>query len=94
MTLQDNGGDDLVVNADGTFTFPAPVPSGGTYAVTIKTQPSGPTQTCTLAGGERIDRRVAGHQRQRQLLDERLHDRRNRDGPDRQRTGHPEQRRR
>ena len=50
LTLQDNAGDDLVVNGDGTFTFPTPVPSGGTYAVTIKTQPSGPTQTCTLAG--------------------------------------------
>ncbi len=50
LTLQDNGGDDLVVNADGSFTFPTAVPSGGTYAVTIKTQPSGPTQTCTLAG--------------------------------------------
>ncbi len=48
--LQDNGGDDLVVNADGTFTFPTKVPSGGTYAVTIKTQPSGPTQTCSLGG--------------------------------------------
>ncbi len=50
LTLQNNGGDDLVVNADGTFTFPTAVPSGGAYAVTIKTQPSGPTQTCTLAG--------------------------------------------
>ncbi|HVV49258.1 MAG TPA: hypothetical protein VHO06_06350, partial [Polyangia bacterium] len=50
LTLQDNSGDDLVVNANGAFTFPTQVPSGGTYAVTIKTQPSGPTQTCTLAG--------------------------------------------
>ncbi len=50
LTLQDNGGDDVVVDANGTFTFPTSVPSGGAYAVTIKTQPSGPTQTCTLAG--------------------------------------------
>jgi large repetitive protein len=50
LTLQDNGGDDLVVNANGTFTFPTKVASGGTYAVTIKTQPSGPTQTCSLGG--------------------------------------------
>lgn len=50
LTLQDNGGDDLVVTGDGTFTFPSAVASGGAYAVTIKTQPSGPTQTCTLAG--------------------------------------------
>jgi hypothetical protein len=50
LTLQDNGGDDLVVSANGTFTFPASVPSGGNYLVTIKTQPSSPTQTCMLAG--------------------------------------------
>jgi large repetitive protein len=50
LTLQDEGGDDLVVNANGSFTFATPVPSGGNYLVTIKTQPSGPTQTCALAG--------------------------------------------
>ena len=50
LTLQDNNGDDLLVNADGVFTFATPVLSGGSYQVTIKTQPSGPTQTCTLGG--------------------------------------------
>jgi hypothetical protein len=50
LTLQDNGGDDLIVSGNGSFTFPTPVASGQTYAVTIKNQPSGPTQTCTLAG--------------------------------------------
>jgi large repetitive protein len=50
LTLEDNGGDDLVVSANGTFTFPTPVPSGGNYLISIKAQPSGPTQTCVLAG--------------------------------------------
>jgi hypothetical protein len=50
LTLEDNSGDDLLVSADGTFTFATQVPSGGNYQVTIKTQPSAPTQTCTLGG--------------------------------------------
>jgi len=54
LTLQDNGGDDLPVSASGTFTFPTSVPSGGSYLVSIKTQPSGPTQTCTLAGASGV----------------------------------------
>jgi large repetitive protein len=50
LTLQDNGGDDLLVNANGTFTFVTPVASGSGYLVTIKTQPTNPTQTCSLGG--------------------------------------------
>ena len=50
LTLQDNGGDDLVVNASGSFTFPTKVASGATYTVTVKTQPTSPTQTCSLGG--------------------------------------------
>jgi 6-phosphogluconolactonase (cycloisomerase 2 family) len=49
LVLQDNGGDDLPVTADGAFTFATKVNSGGAYAVTVKTQPSG--QTCTVANG-------------------------------------------
>jgi len=51
MVLQDNGGDDLTVNADGSFQFATPVASGQPYAVTLKTQPSAPSQTCTVTGG-------------------------------------------
>jgi hypothetical protein len=50
LVLQDNGGDDLLVNANGTFTFGTPVASGSPYLVTIKTQPTSPTQTCSLGG--------------------------------------------
>jgi 6-phosphogluconolactonase (cycloisomerase 2 family) len=49
LVLQDNGGDDLAVTANGAFTFATKVNSGGAYAVTVKTQPSG--QTCTVANG-------------------------------------------
>ena len=48
LVLQDNGGDDLAIAADGTFTFATSVLSGNAYAVTIKTQPTNPSQTCTL----------------------------------------------
>jgi hypothetical protein len=51
LVLQDNGGDDLPVSSDGSFQFPTPVASGATFAVTVLTQPSLPTQTCTVVGG-------------------------------------------
>lgn len=51
LVLQDNGGDDLAVAADGAFTFATPVARGGTYAVTVLSQPVQPAQTCTVAGG-------------------------------------------
>jgi len=51
LVLQDNGGDDLPIAADGTFTFATPVASGAAYAVTVRTAPSGPTQVCTVSNG-------------------------------------------
>jgi len=51
ITLLDNGGDNLLVKANGSFTFPTLVPAGGAYKVTIGTQPSGPNQTCTVSNG-------------------------------------------
>ena len=49
LVLQNNGGDNLTVNSNGAFTFATKVNSGGAYAVTVATQPSG--QTCTVATG-------------------------------------------
>ena len=49
VVLQDNGGDDLSVSANGSFTFGTPVASGAGYSVTVKTNPAG--QTCTVSGG-------------------------------------------
>ena len=49
LVLQDNGGDNLSVTANGSFTFPTQLASGSAYSVTALTQPSG--QTCTVNGG-------------------------------------------
>jgi 6-phosphogluconolactonase len=49
LVLQNNGGDNLAVSATGSFTFATSVSAGGSYAVTVMTQPSG--QTCTVANG-------------------------------------------
>lgn len=48
LTLQDDAGDDLVVNADGHFTFVTPIATGAVYAVTVKAQPTNPPQTCSV----------------------------------------------
>lgn len=50
LVLQNNDGGDLPVIKDGNFTFTEPVASGANFKVTIKTQPSGPTQTCSVSG--------------------------------------------
>jgi Putative esterase len=49
VVLQDNGGDNLSVAANGSFTFPTKLASGAGYAVTVKTQPTG--QACAVSGG-------------------------------------------
>jgi hypothetical protein len=46
LMLQDNGGDNLTIAADGTFVFPTALTTGSSYLVTIATPPL--TQTCTL----------------------------------------------
>jgi 6-phosphogluconolactonase len=48
LVLQVNAGHDLAVSADGTFTFAAGIEPGAGYAVTVKTQPTGPAQTCSI----------------------------------------------
>ncbi len=45
VTLQNNSGDNLTVSSNTSFSFSTKVASGGTYLVTVKTQPTG--QTCT-----------------------------------------------
>jgi len=55
--LQDNAGtasaDTLNVSGTGNvnFTFSTPLLAGNAYAVTIKTQPTNPSQTCTVTNG-------------------------------------------
>jgi hypothetical protein len=50
LILQNNGGDSLTITGNGSFTFKTAV-TNGTYAVTVLTQPIGPTELCTVANG-------------------------------------------
>jgi hypothetical protein len=49
VTLQNLGANNLTVSGNGAFAFANPVPDGGTFAVTVLTQPAG--ETCTVTGG-------------------------------------------
>jgi hypothetical protein len=49
ITLQDNGGDELTLSTNGTFTFPTALPNGHAYSVTLYTT-SGQV-ACTFANG-------------------------------------------
>jgi len=51
LVLQDNGGNNLPINANGSFAFATPINRGTSYNVTILTQPSNPTQTCSVTNG-------------------------------------------
>lgn len=51
VVLQLNGQEDLAVNAAGAFTFNTKIQKGNTYAVTVKTQPAQPPQTCLVVSG-------------------------------------------
>ncbi|MBX3224431.1 MAG: hypothetical protein KF795_28200 [Labilithrix sp.] len=47
-----NGGSDIVVAKDATtFSLPSSLATGTAYNVTVKSQPTGPSQTCTVANG-------------------------------------------
>ena len=49
VTLQNNGGDDLVVSDNGAFTFATALVDGSTYNVEVSSQPSG--QSCSVNNG-------------------------------------------
>ena len=51
LVLQDNGGNNLSVTGNGGFTFTEPIDLNDTYNVTVFTQPSNPTQVCTVTDG-------------------------------------------
>ncbi|MBB5192589.1 sugar lactone lactonase YvrE [Silvimonas terrae] len=50
LTLQNNGGDTLTVQANGTFKFATPLAAASSYGVTIKGQPAG-FQACVVTQG-------------------------------------------
>ena len=49
LVLKQNGGDDLTIDANGTFTFATPTYNGFNYAVTVAVAPGDPQQTCVVA---------------------------------------------
>jgi hypothetical protein len=51
LVLALNGGNPRPITSDGSFAFGTPLPSNSQYRVTVATQPSDPTQVCTVAGG-------------------------------------------
>src|SRR5271170_2139673 len=51
LVLENNSGDDLTAVMNGAFVFSSGIDQGGAYSVTVKTQPSNPTQTCVVHNG-------------------------------------------
>jgi hypothetical protein len=49
VVLQDNGGDNLSVSADGAFAFDTALVTGAAYDVTVQADPYG--QSCTVSNG-------------------------------------------
>ena len=49
VTLANNGTDTLSVNGNTTFVFPTKIDQNGSYAVTVKTQPT--AQNCAVSAG-------------------------------------------
>jgi len=51
LVLLNNGGDDKLISSTGAFSFATPLLKGSMYAVTVGTQPTNPSETCTVASG-------------------------------------------
>nr|WP_225444688.1 DUF11 domain-containing protein [Pseudomarimonas arenosa] len=51
VVLQNNGGDDLEIAANGSFNFATPLDDGANYLVTVVRQPGNPSQNCSVVGG-------------------------------------------
>lgn len=65
VVLQNNGGDDLTLSNNGEFEFATVLDDGSDFAVSVVTQPTSPSQVCsvsqgsgTLNGGPATDVRV------------------------------------
>ncbi|MBM9501842.1 hypothetical protein JWG44_16425 [Leptospira sp. 201903071] len=46
-----NNGTDLIGVSGASFIFPTSIASGGAYSVSVSTQPSSPTQVCSVSNG-------------------------------------------
>ena len=49
LVVSNNGGNATTIKANGTFTFPTPIASGGQYAVAVTTPPL--NETCVVGSG-------------------------------------------
>ncbi len=54
VVLQNNGGDDLELFNNGSFTFDTLLPDGAGYEVTVARQPVSPLQECTVSQGSGV----------------------------------------
>ncbi len=66
MVLQNNNGDDLIINNDGSFVFSTPIDDETTYSVSVFLSPNSPIQNCTVVNGSGI---VAGNDVVNVLID-------------------------
>jgi len=51
LVLQDNGGGNLSMSGSGQFTFTTALDNGAAYDVTVLSQPTNRSQTCTVKSG-------------------------------------------
>ena len=51
LVLQNNAADDLAIATDGPFTFATQIGPAAAYDVRVRTQPSNPTQACSVQNG-------------------------------------------
>lgn len=51
LVLRNSGGNDLNIAGNGSFAFTTRLASGAAYAVTVASQPGGPTQSCVVTNG-------------------------------------------
>lgn len=54
LALQNNGADDLPIASNGPFQFSGSLTTGEPYAVTVRSQPTNPSQTCSVANGSGV----------------------------------------
>ncbi len=54
LVLQNNGGDDLELFNNGSFTFDTLLPNEAGYDVTVSRQPQSPLQECAVSNGSGI----------------------------------------
>ncbi|MFU8832431.1 MAG: choice-of-anchor D domain-containing protein, partial [Wenzhouxiangella sp.] len=52
LVLQNNGGDDLAISGNGTFTFLSTLFEGQSYHATVAAYPVGPDQVCSIDNAE------------------------------------------